>query len=334
MKGIYAVCLMVISLLFANSVQAQEIAGKVVDSASGKPMPGVSIYLNGTYQGTSSDNEGNFKIHTTETHIPLIVSYVGYQSQTVTDYKGKALTVLLKRKDNVLHEVTIGFNAMSRDDEMQLFLREFIGNARSECTISNPDVITFTYSKKAKQLKATADEPLIIYNKKLGYKITYFLLAFNYLPTALSYQGNYFFAEDTTGLKPAQVNAILKAREAAYIGSRMHFIRSVWDQNTIGEGFVVYDKHNGLVPDESLIDIHGDEKFLRFYSYLRVYHGPYVSNLEQPTIGREIFIAENGYYDPYIFWNGDMARQRVGDTLPFEFQPQKKGKKTIAIGSK
>jgi len=334
MKVIYAACLIILSLLFTNALQAQEITGKIVDSASGKPIPNANIYLNGTYQGTSSDDEGNFKIHTSESHIPLVISYVGYQSQTINDYAGKVLTVLLKRKENILHEVTIGFNAMSRDEEMRLFLREFIGAVRRDCTISNPDAITFTYSKKAKQLKATADEPLIIYNKKLGYKITYFLLTFDYLPMQLSFAGNYFFAEDTAGLKPAEMSAILKARDDVYVGSRMHFIRSVWAENLIHEGFVVYDKFNNLLPDEKIVVTRGDEKFMRFYSYLRIYHGAYISNLEQWTAGKEIFIAANGYYEPNIFWNGDMAAQRVGDMLPFEFQPQKKGKKAIPAGSK
>ena len=81
MRIIRSIGSIAIFLLFAIPLLAQDITGKVVDADTHNPIAGVTIYLNGTYQGTSSNIEGDFIIHTSESHIPLIVSYVGYESQ-------------------------------------------------------------------------------------------------------------------------------------------------------------------------------------------------------------------------------------------------------------
>jgi len=304
-------------------------------AASGKPIAGANIYLNGTYQGTSSNSGGNFIIYSAERHIPLIVSYVGYESQTIADYAGKNLTISLKRKANELKEVTIGFSTMSREEEMRIFLREFIGAPAHDCSVSNPDDISFQYNKKASRLEASADAPLIIYNKKLGYKITYFLSSFTYLPMEVSFQGNYFFTEDTIGLKPKEVKAVLKARDNVYFGSRMHFIRSLW-ANTLGvEGFDVVTApppasyNSNIILDEGTKPVHyndlavikNGEKYIKYYNNLYITYMTGKTRLEQRKPNSVTFIAENGFYDPNIVWMGDMGAQRVGQMLPFEFKP-------------
>ncbi len=57
----------------------------------------------------------------------------------------------------------------------KFFIENFIGtsqNARS-CTIKNYKTLRFRHSKKRNQLTVTADDPLIIENKALGYSIQY-----------------------------------------------------------------------------------------------------------------------------------------------------------------
>src|SRR5471030_1311145 len=123
---------------------------------------------------------------------------------------------------------------------MRIFLTEFIGSVSKDCTITNPDDIYFTYRRKNDSLTANSDKPLIIQNKKLGYKITYFLTYFKHVAVHTTYQGNYFFEEDTAGLQPKEIKKIIKAREDAYFGSRMHFIRSLWADKLKESDFKVY----------------------------------------------------------------------------------------------
>jgi len=207
---------------------AQQIKGRITDADSGLPITNANIYLNGTYKGTTSNKDGQFSLNSAEKNMPLIVTYIGYASQTITNYAGKTLNIALKPQAKQLHEVTIGADDMSREAEMRIFLTEFIGSTSKDCTISNPDDIYFTYRRKNDSLTANADKPLLIINKKLGYKITFFLLSFKHVAVRTAYQGNYFFEEDTAGLQPKEIKKIAKAREEAYFGSRMHFIRSLW----------------------------------------------------------------------------------------------------------
>ena len=303
-------------LLTTCLAMAQVIKGKITDEQTGAPLPGASIYLNGTYKGTSSDSKGYFEINSSEVNIPLIISHVGYESDAITGYSGRYLTIKLRHKANVLKEVTIGFDAISREDEMKLFLKMFIGTENHECTIENPDDISFSYKKKTETLTAEADEPLIIRNKKLGYKLKYFLISFKCTPTDFSFRGNYLFTEDTTGLQPKDLKKILKARDEVYYGSRMHFIRSLWADKLRENRF-----HLNM---DTLVTTVDDQKFIKYrYTIIIEYKGRY-SNLIQHQQGRETFIAANGFYDPNIQWIGEMANQRVGEMLPFEFQPSQK----------
>jgi hypothetical protein len=55
-----------ITFLFTTTFFAQQtIFGKIVD-AKNNPLQGANVYLEGTYDGASSDENGNFKFTTTE----------------------------------------------------------------------------------------------------------------------------------------------------------------------------------------------------------------------------------------------------------------------------
>ena len=162
-------CFFTALLLLTVCVRAQSVKGKVVDAATGKPIPYASIYLKGLSKGTTSNKEGEFVLHTNETKIPLVVSSLGYQPDTIGNYNGKTLTVNLSRRAQVLREVTVGHIITTREKQMKIFLTQFIGSRNKDCIITNPEDINFTYDKKAQTLGATVNRPLIIRNKKLGY---------------------------------------------------------------------------------------------------------------------------------------------------------------------
>ena len=84
---------------FGASVWAQtgKITGRVVDAATGDPLPGVNVTVEGTLRGAASDLDGNFFI----TNIPpgrytLIGSMIGYARQRVSNVlvKGGEVTTV------------------------------------------------------------------------------------------------------------------------------------------------------------------------------------------------------------------------------------------------
>ena len=101
-------------LLFLFGVVAfaqQPISGTVTDE-SGVPLPGATITIKGSADGTSSDFDGNFTI-TANLGDTLVFGYVGYsQSELVVD--GSSVNVSLSPSGS-LDEVVVTALGLTRD---------------------------------------------------------------------------------------------------------------------------------------------------------------------------------------------------------------------------
>ncbi|GAB3929195.1 carboxypeptidase-like regulatory domain-containing protein [Mucilaginibacter myungsuensis] len=323
---------------------AQNVSGKVTDAATGKPIEGASVYLPGTYTGTTTDSLGLFSFTTTKTNVPLTISSVGYQSKVINRFVDTVLNIGLTRKTELLDEIKVVVDEMSRAKKLRMFIEEFIGESGSNCVITNPDVIWLRYDKNKQELTAGAERPIIIKNKKLGYVVNYYLSDFKFIPYKTRYSGNYTFADDTAGLKPKAIQKILKARDEAYYGSRMHFVRSLWAGHLDDDGFKVYfpQKKIGNVADyhidrkyragqQQLVTIktdkiYKDQKFIAFpdevaIEYLRKKNDQERSFLKRSDDWEGAIIDPDGYYGSGIEWKGFMSFSRVNALLPIEFVP-------------
>ncbi|EAR03049.1 TonB-dependent receptor [Maribacter sp. HTCC2170] len=70
-------------LVTAIAFSQGTITGTVVDGEMGGPLPGASVVVQGTTNGTSSDFDGNFSIDVDSDSGTLVVSYIGYVTQSV-----------------------------------------------------------------------------------------------------------------------------------------------------------------------------------------------------------------------------------------------------------
>ncbi|GHB86941.1 SusC/RagA family TonB-linked outer membrane protein [Persicitalea jodogahamensis] len=85
-------------------------------TAEGEPLPGVSVVVKGTTQGTTTDVEGKFTIAVAP-NATLVFSYVGYQTKEIAVGNQTNLTVQLAPDNQVLNEViVIGYGQQSRRD--------------------------------------------------------------------------------------------------------------------------------------------------------------------------------------------------------------------------
>lgn len=98
MKILITACLILISnVFFAQTI----ISGKVVDQ-KGKPIAGANIYIEGTYDGSSSSETGDFNFETSTTgNQILVVSFLVFETSKtqidVSNFQNK----IIKLKDNV-----------------------------------------------------------------------------------------------------------------------------------------------------------------------------------------------------------------------------------------
>jgi len=99
---------MVVLLISSTAIFAQtKLTGKVVDETN-QPLPGASLVVKGTKTGASSDFDGNFTIETTVSSGTLQVSFVGYETTSIT-FKGNANlgTIALRPSAESLDEIVI-----------------------------------------------------------------------------------------------------------------------------------------------------------------------------------------------------------------------------------
>jgi len=117
MKSIITIVLL-FSILQLNSQTI--VSGKVTDK-KGAPIIGANVYLENTYDGATTDIEGQFSFTTNETgEVTLIVSYITFQTyKQVTNVNTlKKVSIVLKESVNTLDAVVLtagSFQAGQRD---------------------------------------------------------------------------------------------------------------------------------------------------------------------------------------------------------------------------
>ena len=94
-------------LLLSAGVFAQSISGNV--SSEDGPLPGATIVVKGTENGTSTDFDGNFTINASDGDV-LIVSFIGFETQEV-EVSGDQVDVVLA-EGNELDEVVVTGNTV------------------------------------------------------------------------------------------------------------------------------------------------------------------------------------------------------------------------------
>ncbi|MCE7069343.1 TonB-dependent receptor [Dyadobacter sp. CY327] len=93
----------------------RNITGKVLDE-KGAGLPGVNILLVGTQQGTSTDENGNFRIAVPDQNATLKFSFIGYVSQEVLVDK-EIINVTLAPDVSALKEVVVvGYGTQEKKD--------------------------------------------------------------------------------------------------------------------------------------------------------------------------------------------------------------------------
>jgi len=244
MKSPILSCLLCLSLILTGMcVQAQSaytISGKVTDENE-KPLVGATVFIDGSKLATATQQYGNFQIIVPgpgSYHVSVnMIGYTIDSKNVMLKEEPANITFKLSVKTIALHEVKIGTDK-NWQKNFDLFKAQFLGTTPNalKCKIINPEVINF--STKKNMLFADADDFLIIENPQLGYRIKYLLKTFQHNEVAkiTSYDGDVVFEELTGDDKRKQEWA--KNRLLAYNGSLTHFLRSVFTNTSLQEGFI------------------------------------------------------------------------------------------------
>ena len=86
-------------------VKAQTVSGTVSD-ANG-PLPGASVLVKGTTNGTQTDFDGNYTLNNVDDAATLVFSYIGYKTQEIAVNGQSTIDVTLAEDAQALDEVVI-----------------------------------------------------------------------------------------------------------------------------------------------------------------------------------------------------------------------------------
>jgi hypothetical protein len=219
----------------------------------------------------------------------------------------------------------------------------------------NTDVLKFYFSKKRNRLKILATETLLVENWALGYTIKYALDSFTYeYNTDISFYTGYPLFEEMPYKDSIQQNKWDMARQQAYKGSLLHFMRSLYNKQLKEEDFEVQfivkdkDKEKAIplknfygalnydIDDSShLVEIKPNQTDVGvLYKKEKPAKEFIDSHPGEPADfqfsvlsflpGKSIIIEQNGYYYEQneiaisAYWTWD----KVADLLPYDFIKQ------------
>ena len=83
MKNFKNLLFVALLLVSATILGQTKISGTVVDETN-QPLPGASVVVKGTKNGTSTDFNGKFTLNAASNSVTVLVSYIGYASKEVS----------------------------------------------------------------------------------------------------------------------------------------------------------------------------------------------------------------------------------------------------------
>ncbi|MFY9243882.1 MAG: TonB-dependent receptor [Polaribacter sp.] len=96
----------IISFSISSLSQTVIVSGEVTDSL-GNLLPGVSILVEGTTNGTTTDFDGKYAINIKTPNAILVFSYLGFETQKIKVSDQKKINVILKEALDQLEEIQI-----------------------------------------------------------------------------------------------------------------------------------------------------------------------------------------------------------------------------------
>lgn len=105
--------------LTALKAQNRTLTGKVVSTEDNSPLPGVSIGIKGTSQGTTTDLDGNYQLNVEDNQNTLVFSFVGYISQEIEIGIQSIINVKLDADVKSLKEIlVVGYGTQTKKESI------------------------------------------------------------------------------------------------------------------------------------------------------------------------------------------------------------------------
>ena len=91
----------------SSEAEQQIVVTGIVTSNTGESLPGVSVFIKGTKQGTNTDAGGKYTIKVTDPNSTLVFAYIGFTTKEVPIASKTTLNVVLTEDSHQLGEVVV-----------------------------------------------------------------------------------------------------------------------------------------------------------------------------------------------------------------------------------
>ncbi len=232
-----------ICLWFAESVSAQMISQVVYDSIEQKPITDVYVFINDSSIGTNTDDGGIYQLDLNGmTNISIIFSHLSYDTYQINLERQSNLrdTIYLSPSVLSLEEINVveKGDKRLRAKRMKKFVNAFLGESkeRRQVSILNPEVLLLF--EEDDKLYATANQALMIENRRLGYTLQFYLKEFELTENDdVIYKGNISFKPlEATGKKLAKYK---RNRRRTYAETHRSFFKDLVNHQVMPEDFYI-----------------------------------------------------------------------------------------------
>lgn len=176
------------------------VSGQVIDAETSQPIIGATIMYKGTNKGTTTDFDGKFTLESHTENTPVIISFVGYQTQTITG-KGELNRIRLQQSVEALTAVVVS------------------ASRRKQKRTDVPVAISTLSANEISEAKATSTEQLVnkspgVYMVDLGNEQHSMAIR-----QPLSFKSLFLYLEDGVPIRTTGIfnhNALLEMNMAAF----------------------------------------------------------------------------------------------------------------------
>lgn len=238
---------MILATGISAHTQGLKVSGMIVAKETGAPVPHVTVYINGTSNGTTSAGDGTFELPEVTLPCEIIFSHVSYMliNKWLQDPSQlEDLRISLDQKIVALKGATV-IHDLLREQYLRRFKTWFLGRDFDayEADILNDSVLIFDI-RENEQFSVYANEPILVALPETGYLLKVDLVKFDlqhreeFEGYHCSILGYYLFEPIEIGSR-RDARMIARNRTEHYYNSSMHFCRSLYHNRLAENGYIL-----------------------------------------------------------------------------------------------
>jgi hypothetical protein len=239
---IIVICIFQIQTLISPA--QVNVSGLIHNSTNNLAVPDVSIYLNNTKIGASSNASGYYQMKGVMPGVyEIIVSHIGYNMiskrvEVRSEDINLDFSIIPKIKE--LHNILV-MTKDKRGEWLTIFRQSFLGTsfAADKTKILNESAVIFEAGATPGAIKAFSEQPLIIENKELGYRVHFDLVEFFYDSREMVTYFKGFSRFEEISTDAAALKRFEKNRLKYYYGSSQHFFHALLADDLVNQDFDV-----------------------------------------------------------------------------------------------